>query len=583
MKKRILSLLMAIVMVTALLPFGASAARKLPIYRVQRNDKIVAISFDAAWGDENTQSLLNILNRYGLKATFFLVSTWVDAYPNWVKTLADNGMEIMNHSNTHPHIAQMSYAQVQAEVNTCSDKIEAITGVRPTLFRCPYGEYNDTVIQAVRDLGVTPIQWDVDSLDWSGNSASDIKSRVLSKVQPGSIILFHNDGKHTPEALPEIIETLQGRGYTIVPVSQILFSGDYTIDATGAQIATRMDAPTLSMSGDQMTMTSSMSGAAIHYTTDGSAPTTSSTKYSAPVTIEKGHTVKAIAVASGYAASDVTSLTYTANGNVMRDVSVSDWYYPQLDRAVTDGILSGTAPEVMSPNQALTRAMLVTMIHRMAKPDGTSKDVTFTDVAKTQYYYQPVCWASEKEIVLGYPDNTFLPGKNITRAELCAMIARYLRSIGVELKADSTALNPFSDKDAIPSWAKDDMAAMVDLGIIKGYNDGAVGASRGATRAEAVTMLLRAADVPVPEKEETPAEEPTPSPAPSAEPTESPEVTPAPSAEPTESPEVTPAPSAEPTETPEATPAPSAEPVETREATPTRVENPVETPVTAEE
>ena len=147
MKRRILSLLLSVLLISTLLPFGASAARKLPIYRVQRSDKVVAISFDAAWGDEHTQSLLNILNRYNLKATFFLVSTWVDAYPNWVKTLADNGMEIMNHSNTHPHIAQLSYAQVQAEVNTCSNKIEAITGVRPTLFRCPYGEYNDTVIQ----------------------------------------------------------------------------------------------------------------------------------------------------------------------------------------------------------------------------------------------------------------------------------------------------------------------------------------------------------------------------------------------------------------------------------------------------
>ena len=235
MKSRIAALLLAVLMITALLPFGAAAARELPIYCVQRSDKVVSLTFDASWGDDHTQALLNTLNRYQVKATFFLVSIWVDDYPHWVKTLFDNGMEIMNHSSTHPHLGQMSYAQIQAEVNGCSNKIQAITGVRPTLFRCPYGEYNDTVIRAIRDLGVTPIQWDVDSLDWTGNSAADIASRVLNKVKPGSIVLFHNAAEHTPEALPEILETLLGEGYRIVPVSRILLEGDCFIDSTGRQ------------------------------------------------------------------------------------------------------------------------------------------------------------------------------------------------------------------------------------------------------------------------------------------------------------------------------------------------------------
>ena len=140
MKKKIAALLLAVLMITALLPFGALAARELPIYCVQRSDKVVSLTFDASWGDDHTQALLNTLNRYHVKATFFLVSIWVDDYPHWVKTLFDNGMEIMNHSSTHGHLGQMSYAQVQAEVNGCSNKIEAITGVRPTLFRCPYGD-----------------------------------------------------------------------------------------------------------------------------------------------------------------------------------------------------------------------------------------------------------------------------------------------------------------------------------------------------------------------------------------------------------------------------------------------------------
>ena len=126
------------------------------------------------------------------------------------------------------------------EVNNCSDKIEKITGVRPTLFRCPYGEYNDHVIGTINGMGVTSIQWDVDSLDWKEYDAATITQRVTSRVQPGSIMLFHNAALHTPEALPGILEYLLGEGYQVVPVSQLILPGtcgtDYTIDHTGRQM-----------------------------------------------------------------------------------------------------------------------------------------------------------------------------------------------------------------------------------------------------------------------------------------------------------------------------------------------------------
>jgi peptidoglycan/xylan/chitin deacetylase (PgdA/CDA1 family) len=122
-----------------------------------------------------------------------------------------------------------------ADISACNDKIEAVTGIRPALFRCPYGEYDDHVIKAVNSLGMTAVQWDVDSLDWKGISADQITRRVLDRVQPGSIVLFHNAAEHTPEALPEIIETLLEEGYRIVPVSHILLQGDCFIDSTGRQ------------------------------------------------------------------------------------------------------------------------------------------------------------------------------------------------------------------------------------------------------------------------------------------------------------------------------------------------------------
>ena len=219
---------------------GASATtRQLPIYCVQRDQKMLSISFDAAWGNEDTQELIDILAQYNVKATFFVVGEWVDKYPESVKALHDAGHEVMNHSNDHAHMTQLSKEEIVADVEACNDKIEAVTGVRPTLIRPPYGEYDDNVITAIRSMGMEPIQWDVDSLDWKNLSASEITQRVVNKVQPGSIVLFHNAALHTPEALPGIIEALLQEGYTFVPISQIILPGecgtDYTIDHTGRQ------------------------------------------------------------------------------------------------------------------------------------------------------------------------------------------------------------------------------------------------------------------------------------------------------------------------------------------------------------
>ena len=215
---------------------GASAStRQLPIYCVQRDQKMISISFDAAWGNEDTQQLIDILERYQVKATFFVVGEWVDKYPESVLALHEAGHEVMNHSNTHAHLPQLSTQQIIDDLNACNDKIESVTGVRPTLIRPPYGDYDDNSILAIRSMGMEPIQWDVDSLDWKDLSAGEITKRVTSRVQAGSIVLFHNAALHTPEALPAILEALLQEGYTFVPISQLILPGEYTIDHTGRQ------------------------------------------------------------------------------------------------------------------------------------------------------------------------------------------------------------------------------------------------------------------------------------------------------------------------------------------------------------
>lgn len=244
-KKTGILYLIMIVSLAALMIVGKNTAvttsakeRDLPIYCVDKgeNEKVVAMSFDAAWGNEDTGDLIKIMDKYGVKTTFFVVGGWVDKYPESVKQLSDAGHEIMNHSNTHPHMTQISEEEMKKEVEECDLKIEKITKVKPILFRAPYGDYNNDVVKTMRETGHYTIQWDVDSLDWKNLSPGEISERVLSKVKPGSIILFHNAALHTPEALPGIIEKLQKDGYKIVKVSDLIMKDNFKIDNTGKQI-----------------------------------------------------------------------------------------------------------------------------------------------------------------------------------------------------------------------------------------------------------------------------------------------------------------------------------------------------------
>ncbi len=214
----------------------ANSNRKLPIYCVETEKKQVALSFDAAWGNDDTEELIKILAEYDAVATFFVVGAWVDKYPESVKQLHDAGHKIMNHSNTHPNMPSLSDAQKKDELISCNKKIAAITGETPTLFRPPYGDYDNATINACEDLGMYTIQWDVDSLDWKENASPEsICKRVTGKVKNGSIVLFHNDADHTPAALPNILKTLKEQGYEFVFIEDLIYKENYEIKHDGTQ------------------------------------------------------------------------------------------------------------------------------------------------------------------------------------------------------------------------------------------------------------------------------------------------------------------------------------------------------------
>lgn len=215
----------------------SAANRKLPIYCVDTPEKKVAISFDAAWGAEDTGNLLDILESYDVKATFFLCGYWVDKYPEEVKKIASAGHDIGNHGNTHAHGAQLNLERNKQEIMGVHEKVKALLGIEMQLFRPPYGEYNNTVVQAAEESGYYTIQWDVDSHDWMGKGQQYEINQVLNHkhLGNGSIILFHNGAKDTPKTLPVILEGLKAKGFEIVPISEIIYKDNYTIDSEGRQ------------------------------------------------------------------------------------------------------------------------------------------------------------------------------------------------------------------------------------------------------------------------------------------------------------------------------------------------------------
>ena len=214
---------------------GTDSTRLLPIYSVETKEKKLSISFDCAWGVEYTDKLLEIMEKNDVKCTFFAVQFWVEKYPDYAKKIVAAGHELGTHSRTHPYMSKLSKAEILDELNTSSLAIEKLTNQKVALFRPPYGDYDNKLISACKERGLQPIQWDVDSLDWKNLSATEIALRVINGAKNGSIILCHNNGLHTAEALPLIFSTLQNRGYQFVPIGELIYKENYTLDHNGRQ------------------------------------------------------------------------------------------------------------------------------------------------------------------------------------------------------------------------------------------------------------------------------------------------------------------------------------------------------------
>jgi len=214
----------------------ASASRRLPIYNIETSEPKISLTFDCAWGAEDMTQILDTLKANDVRATFFVLGEWAEKFPEVIKRMAEDGHDVANHSDTHPHIASLSYEEMRNEIKTANDKINTLTGKTNDLFRAPYGEYNDNVIKAAEEEGCYTIQWDVDSLDWKNLGKQNILDRVLSKTKNGSIILMHNGTQDTANVLDEMLKKLKEKGFKFVPTSEFIYRENFTIDHAGKQI-----------------------------------------------------------------------------------------------------------------------------------------------------------------------------------------------------------------------------------------------------------------------------------------------------------------------------------------------------------
>lgn len=226
--------------------------RKTPIYKVDRADNKIALTFNCAWGNSNTDELLQTLDSEDIKATFFVTGEFSDKYPEDVLKIFKAGHEIQSHSDKHPHVEGANINEFIADTREAENKIAAITGVKPTLYRAPYGEYDNNSIFSINGMGYKYIQWSVDSIDWQEPDAKTIVKRTVGGTKSGDILLFHNDLANTTEALPEVISKLKGKGFDFVPVSELIYWESYKIDSSGKQIFDANAAEALHTEGTQV-------------------------------------------------------------------------------------------------------------------------------------------------------------------------------------------------------------------------------------------------------------------------------------------------------------------------------------------
>ena len=173
--------------------------------------------------------ILKVLEEHNVSATFFLSGEWLEKHEESVNCIVQGGHELGNYTYSVPHPNSLHKAELKRELEKADKLIAKITGKSPKVFRPPYGEYSNKVIEATRELDYETVIWSIDSLDWRGTSPDDMRKRVIGKLHKGTIMRFHVTENNTWGSLPMIIADIRKEGYEIVPLGQLLLEGNYYI------------------------------------------------------------------------------------------------------------------------------------------------------------------------------------------------------------------------------------------------------------------------------------------------------------------------------------------------------------------
>ncbi len=214
-----------------------SGQKIIPIYRVATDKKEISITFDVAWESTDMISILDTLDKYGVKATFFFCGYWIDDNPELLKEVYARGHEIGSHGNNHIHPTKLNLEENAKEITEVAKKVKDLLGIDINLFRAPYGEYTNTLMNSAKATNFSVIQWTVDSHDWKNKGVDYEVKQVLNHkdLGNGSILLFHTGTKTTVKSLPIILEKLKEQGYSFVPVGDMIYYENYEIDFKGTQ------------------------------------------------------------------------------------------------------------------------------------------------------------------------------------------------------------------------------------------------------------------------------------------------------------------------------------------------------------
>ena len=502
--KRLLSFLLILCIVCTLLPVGALAAPS--------SGKLAALTFDDGPG-RYTARLLDALDQRDAKVTFFVLGQQAKAYPEIVRRAYDAGHQIASHTYSHRSLTGLSAETLYREVSDTAAVLNAAIGCSNTyLIRPPYGNYNQTVLSR---LGAPAVYWSVDPQDWNCSSASTVYSRVMNSVRDGSIILLHDIHSHSVTAAIDLVDALIAKGYELVTVNELcrrrgitMRSGSIYFDAypNGTQLPAPA-APEISvrLTGGVPTVTiTAEPGTAVYYSTDGTAPTGTSTRYTGPFSAAEGAEIRAFcAYDKNGGRSKTTSLTVEGLQTAPPVLSVEDGLCTVTADAPGDRLLytlDGSAPQADSPEYrepiALTPGTTVTAAAFSAQY-GMSESTwitysdgghVFRDVRMTDLHYTDIDAAYTAGMMDGVGGDRFMPDMATNRATIVTILYRLAG------RPDVASTVMYSD---VPEneWYADALCWATENGIIDGFADGTFRGKTPLTREQAAAILFRYANV----------------------------------------------------------------------------------------